>query len=52
MSIFILVSGSCSTLVPVPNGNLKVCSRFCAGNEDRLVYMEKICLCIKLKHCS
>lgn len=38
MSIFILVSDSCSTLVPVPDGNLKMCSRFCAGNEDRLLY--------------
>lgn len=39
-SIFILVSDSCSPLDPVPEGNLKVCSKFCARNEDRLVYME------------
>ena len=52
MRIFILVSGSCSTLVPVPNGNLEVCSRFHAGNEDRLEYTEKTHLYIKLKLCS
>lgn len=40
MSIFILVSASCSTLVPVPDGNLKVYGSFSARNEDRLVYME------------
>lgn len=34
MSVFILVSASCSTLAPVPDGS------FCAGNEDRLV-----CVC-------
>lgn len=42
MSIIIPVSGSCSTLVPVPDGNFKVYSRFCARNEDRSAYMESL----------
>lgn len=40
MSVFILVSESCSTLAPVPDGNGKACGSFCPGNEDRLVCVQ------------